>query len=257
MSKFCRLGLLLAVIFLPTNFLKAEVREWTRAADGKKISAEFAGMKDENTVKIKMANDQVFEVPLQSLSEADREFVKAQRKEGDAKEMPEKASTEKAEVPEGSVKVTLSGVHLCCKDCTDAVEALKEDKESGLVEEGSISANRGDRTVVIEAASGADAMRAVQALFKLGFYGTSDNPAIAMPEGKDSEFTADTMSIRDVHLCCKGCVRDFNEAVESVEGVEESNAEGGASSVIVKGDGFNPYTVMKALRAAGFGGTFR
>ena len=34
---------LIAMFFIPS--LDAQVRDWTRAADGKKIPAEFAGMK--------------------------------------------------------------------------------------------------------------------------------------------------------------------------------------------------------------------
>ena len=68
------LVLVLQLLALPRA--EAEVREWTRASDGRKIQAEFVGMKDDTTIQIKMTNGQTFDVPLASLSEADNAFVK-------------------------------------------------------------------------------------------------------------------------------------------------------------------------------------
>jgi hypothetical protein len=71
-----RLIALALTSLFPAGPLLAEVREWTRASDGRKISAEFAGMKDESTVKIKMGNGQIFEVPLTGLSAEDNAYIK-------------------------------------------------------------------------------------------------------------------------------------------------------------------------------------
>jgi copper chaperone CopZ len=54
-----------------------------------------------------------------------------------------------------------------------------------------------------------------------------------------------------------GCVRAFTKAVESVDGVESCEAKTGAKSVKVTGKDFKTYEVMKALREAGFGGSFQ
>ena len=255
--KMCSLPVLAGLLLLvcTPDRLQAEVREWTRAADGKKISAEFVGMKDESTIQIKMSNGQLFEVPLASLSEGDREFVKGLTMAKEGGDKPSTSSPPK--VPEGEVTVTLSGVHLCCGDCVDAVVAAKEHDKVAVDPAVEISASRSDGTVTIKAPSGKAAQTALRAILSSGFYGKSDNEAVKIPDLKEDDFTSDTMSVRDVHLCCRGCVRDFNDAVESVEGVKDFEAKAGSSRVTIKGEGFKPYEVMAALREAGFGDSFQ
>lgn len=255
--KACSLPVLVGLLLLvcSPDSLQAEVREWTRAADGKKISAEFVGMKDESTIQIKMSNGQLFDVPLASLSDADQDFVKGLKM---SEESAEKASgSPPAKVPEGEVTVTLSGVHLCCGDCVDAVVAAKDHDKVAVDPAVEITASRSDGTVTVKAPSGKAAQTALRAILSSGFYGISDNEAVKIPELKEDDFTSDTMSVRDVHLCCRGCVRDFNDAVESVEGVKDFEAKAGSTRVTIKGEGFKPYEVMKALREAGFGGSFQ
>lgn len=236
---------------------EAEVREWTRASDGRKIQAEFVGMKDENTVQIKMTSGQIFEVPLASLSEADNAYVKELAAEKMKENAPASGSGTPATVPEGEVTVTLSGVHICCGDCVDAVMAVKEDSEAKVDPAVELSASRSDGTVTIKAPTGQAAQVAVRAISAAGFYGTSDHDAIKIPDLKESDFTTPTMVIRDVHLCCRGCVRDFEKAIESVDGVEEATVKAGSTRVTLKGEDFKTYDVMKALRDAGFGGKFQ
>lgn len=245
--------------------LRAEVREWTRASDGKKISAEFAGMKDETTVKIKMANGQIFEVPMASLSPDDQVFLKNQKTAmaggdkpggGPAPEgTPKGGGT--AALPEGEVTVTLSKVHLCCGDCEDAVGKIGENDRYPIGPGVTFTADRKNESIVVKAPSGKDAQAALRAIVGAGFYGVSDNSAVAIAELKEDDFTSDTMVIRDTHLCCGGCVRAFKKAVESVDGVEGCEAKAGSARVEVAGKGFKPYEVMKALREAGFGGVFQ
>ncbi len=52
-----------AALLLLTCASHGEVREWTRATDGRKITAEFVAMKDANTVTIKTQGGQTFDVP--------------------------------------------------------------------------------------------------------------------------------------------------------------------------------------------------
>jgi len=89
MKKSGAWSLAVFFLFIQGGSLRAEVRDWTRASDGKKISAEFAGMKDETTVKIKVANGQIYEVPVTSLSAEDQTLIK----ELAAKEMKPAAGT--------------------------------------------------------------------------------------------------------------------------------------------------------------------
>lgn len=257
--RFSRLlqTLSLLVFLLIPGLSRAEVREWTRAADGRKITAEFVGMKDENTIQIKMANG-TFEVPLDSLSEADREYVKAQKetkaamKEGDG-------STEEADatIPEGEVTVTLSGVHLCCGKCVDTVEALNGSKQMRFYPETEFKADKKDKTITIDAPSGKAAIFALEVLFKAGFCGESDHPVLTVPALKERDFKVSTMSLRDLHLCCDTCVNDLVDAVKTVEGVQEVTAEKGQTSVMIKGENIVASDVEKAARNAGFGTSFR
>ena len=259
MKKFSATLAITLFAFTSGSFLHAQVRDWTRASDGKKISAEFAGMKDEKTVKIKLANGQLYEVPLSGLSPEDSAFVKdALSKEGGAMKPALGASTTPAPaLPEGAVTVTLTGVHLCCGDCEDAVNEIATNEKTPIPAGVTITPNRKEKSITIAAASGKDAQAALRGVISAGFYGESDNEAVKIADLKPDDFTTSTMVIRDVHLCCGGCVKAFAKAVESVDGVKAQEAKTGATTVKVTGDDFKPYEVMKALREAGFGGSFQ
>lgn len=212
-------------------------------------------MKDANTVTIKMQNGQTFDVPLASLSTEDGAYAKemASKKPGGTS-----ASTgAKPAVPEGETTVTLSKVHLCCGDCVDAVAKIGLSSENPIPAGVTITGDRSAKSIIVKAASGKDAQAALRAVVLAGFYGISDNPSVLIADLKQDDFKADTMVIRDPHLCCGGCVRAFAKAVKSVEGVEECEAKEGAKSVKVNGKEFKPMEVMKALREAGFGGSFQ
>lgn len=247
---------------LLSGSLRAEVREWTRASDGRKISAEFAGMKDEKTVKIKMANGQIFEVPLTGLSAEDNAFVKelnGKMASGGAAPAPAPAGTDGAKpaLPEGETTVTLSKVHICCGDCVDAIANIGSDSGNPIPVGVTISGDRKTESIIIKAPSGKDAQAALRAVTKAGFYGVSDIPAVAIADLKPDDFTTNTMVIRDPHLCCGGCVKAFTKAVESVDGVESCEAKAGSARVEVTGKDFKTYAVMQALRDAGFSATFQ
>ena len=251
---------LAGVLLFPFGTLRSEVREWTRASDGRKISAEFAGMKDASTVKIKLANGQIFEVPLTGLSAEDNAFVKeaaAKMAGGSAAPGQAPATGAPPAVPEGETTVTLSNVHICCGDCVDAVAKIGTSDTDPIPAGVTITADRKAGAIIVKAPSGKDAQAALRAVFKAGFYGVSDNAAVGIAELKPDDFTTDTMVIRDPHLCCGGCVKAYTKAVESVDGVESCEAKVGSARVEVTGKGFKTYEVMKALREAGFAGTFQ
>ncbi|NLT71929.1 MAG: hypothetical protein GXX91_14735 [Verrucomicrobiaceae bacterium] len=243
--------LLLALWAVPV--LDAEVRQWTRASDGKKIAAEFAGVKDEHTVKIKLANGQIYEVPLAGLSVEDNAFIREMvAKEGGATKPEGTPST-----PDGVVTITLSKVHICCRDCEEAIATLGANERTPLPAGVVLTPSRREETVVITAPSTGDARAALRSFQRAGFYGKSDNDEVKIEDLTPDDATADSMTVRSVPLCCDGCVRAFAKAVESVDGVRSHTAEGRRSSrITVEGKGFKPYEVMQALRDAGFGGGF-
>ena len=243
----------IAVLFSASLVVRAELRDWTRASDGKKISAEFVGMKDESTVQIKMANGNQFDVPLSGLSDADREFIKGLNA-GDKKDMTAVAGAEsgKVAIPEGETTVTLSGVNLSCGECEEAIMGISEGGDGAA--KYVVDSKAG--TVTITAPSGKEAKKAVDAVSKIGFYGVSDHPSIKIADLKGEEFLSDTMRVRGVQLFCRKCVKNFEKAVESVKGVDKVEAKIGATTIQVTGEGFDCNAVIKALREAGFSATF-
>ena len=69
----------------------AELRTWT-AVNGKKVEAEFVSNSD-GQVSLKMKSGKVFKVPLNKLSKADQDFLKA--KSSPAKPVPAEPPSEK------------------------------------------------------------------------------------------------------------------------------------------------------------------
>ena len=63
------------LIFCLVATCNAELRTWT-AVNGKEVEAEFVS-NEEGVVKLKLKSGKVFEVPLNKLSKADQEFLKA------------------------------------------------------------------------------------------------------------------------------------------------------------------------------------
>lgn len=209
-------------------------------------------MKDDRTVKIKMSNGRIFEVPLDSLSEADVAHIKELS--------PKAAATEPskpAALPEGETTLTLSGVHLCCAACEDGVTEIGSDPKNPLPAGVTLTPDRKAGSILVKAPSGKDAQAALRSIVAAGFYGASDNDSLKIPDLKPDDFTAETMTVTNIHLCCGSCVKAFTKAVESVEGVKSCEAKSGDARAIVTGTSFKPYEVMQALRAAGFGGSFR
>lgn len=248
-----------AALLVFTTTSRGEVREWTRASDGKKISAEFVALKDPGTVTIKTADGRTFDVPLASLAPEDGAYAKeaAAKIAGGAAPATTPSSEAKPAPSEGGTTVTLSQVHICCGDCVEAVSKIGQDEKNPVPAGVTITGDRSAKTIVVKAPSIKDAQGALRAVVAAGFYGVSDNPAVTIPDLKQDDFKADTMVVRDAHLCCNGCVRAFSKAVESIDGVESCEAKTGSTRVQISGKEFKPYEVMKALREAGFGGAFQ
>lgn len=245
-------------LFTGTATVQAESREWTQASSGKKISGEYVAMKDEKTVTIKMTNGRTFDVPLASLSKEDNDFVKAQMSgggEGDKPAAPGSEGDKPAAIPEGEVTLTLSEVHMCCKDCEEAVAKAKENDRVAVDEAVEIEGDRSSNSIKVTAPSGKAMQAALRAILGTGFYGVSDHETLKIPELTDAGIETNTMTVRDVHLCCGGCTREVEKALKSVDA--SADVEEGSTRFVVTGDKLNPFDVMTALRAAGFGGSFQ
>jgi copper chaperone CopZ len=158
---------------------------------------------------------------------------------------------EKAAIPEGETTVVLSGVHLSCSDCEDAITGISV---NGAPVKYVVDSGPG--TVTITAPTGKAAKTAVEAVAKIGFYGVSDHPTLKIPDLKEGEFISSTMRVRSVQLFCRKCIKAFEKAAESVKGVKKVEAKIGARTIEVSGEAFDCNAVIRALREAGFAATF-
>ncbi len=146
--------------------------------------------------------------------------------------------------------VTLTGVHNCCKSCTNGiVKATAGIKDVTVMAEG--------RTVTITAKSKNNAKKAVEAIMTAGYYGTSDDAEKASVGASSSASKKLTeATVNGAHLCCQKCANAMADAVKSVPGVSEHTVASKASSFTVKGD-FTEADLIAAMNKAGFHGTVK
>jgi copper chaperone CopZ len=147
--------------------------------------------------------------------------------------------------------ITLSGVHNCCKSCTNGIT-----KAGGSVEGVTVTAE--GKTVKVTSKSKVSAKKAVEAIMAAGYYGTSDaaeekttSLSAAKPVKKLSEAT-----VSGAHLCCQKCANAMIEAVKAVPGVTEHTIVSKASSFTVKGD-FTEADLLASMNKAGFTGVVK
>jgi mercuric ion binding protein len=145
------------------------------------------------------------------------------------------------------VRVQLSGVHLCCQGCVNAVDsALKN------VEGAESQCDMDNGTVTVTAKDDTTAQKALDAIVAAGFYGSTDNEQLAMkavsniPHGK-----VKSLEVSRIHNCCDLCCEAIEQAIATVDGVTGDTAKPEATTFEVTGD-FDAAALVKALNAAGF-----
>jgi copper chaperone CopZ len=143
-------------------------------------------------------------------------------------------------------KVTLTGVHNCCKSCIKGID-------KAVTSVSGATAEIDKDSVTITAASTADAQKAVDALVAAGYTGTSGDAAVKVTPGTGPDEKVSALTVSGVHLCCGKCVTAVEKAILSVTGTKSHNATKGADSFKVEGE-FNGKALMVALAAAGFTG---
>jgi periplasmic mercuric ion binding protein len=147
------------------------------------------------------------------------------------------------------VTVQLSNVHLCCDSCVKGV-----DKAVATVAGATAVSDQDAKTVTVTAADQAAAQQAVNALTAAGYFGVSNNPAIKVDATTGAtDASVQSLTVSDVHLCCKKCVTAVNKALDKVAGVKANTAAKDAKSFEVTGD-FKPTEVFSALQEAGLTG---
>jgi copper chaperone CopZ len=147
-----------------------------------------------------------------------------------------------------AVHAEVTGVHLCCQGCVDAVDAAVK-RVAGATSRCDIE----KQTVALTARDGAAAQKALDAIAAAGFHGRTDDAHLAMkavsriPRGRVKH-----LKVSGIHNCCDLCCEAIKGAIATVDGVAGDTATPGATTFEVTGD-FQAAALVKALNAAGFG----
>jgi len=146
------------------------------------------------------------------------------------------------------IQVQLSGVHLCCQGCVNAVESAMKNVEGAEsqcdMENGTVTLMANDDTAV---------QKALDAIAAAGFYGSSTgNKQLTMkavssiPHGKVKR-----LNVSGIHNCCDLCCEAIEKAIATVAGVTGYTVKPGATTFEVIGD-FDALALVTAINAAGF-----
>ena len=141
-------------------------------------------------------------------------------------------------------KVTLSGVHLCCKGCVNGVS--KAVKKAGA--SATCDANAGSVVITGDQAS---VKKALTGMSKAGYYGKSDNKDLAIDcQGGAKDEKVKSLTLGGTHLCCGKCIKAVAKAVNETAGASVHTAKKGSKTFEVTGD-FNAAAFISALHANG------
>ena len=145
------------------------------------------------------------------------------------------------------IKVELTGVHLCCQGCVNAVDAALRN-----VEGVNSHCDMENGTVTFTAGDAAAARKALDSLAAAGFYGRTDNQDLAMkPVGDVPHGKVNSLRVSGIHNCCGPCCDAIKGAIATVDGVTGDTAKPRATTFEVTGD-FHAAALVKALNDAGF-----
>ena len=150
------------------------------------------------------------------------------------------------------IRAELTGVHLCCQGCVDAVDAALMNVE-GVSSHCDIA-----RGIVAFTASDDDAARkALDSLAAAGFYGSIENQNLAMkPVGTIPHGKVKSLMVSGIHNCCGPCCDAIKEAIATVDGVTGDTAKPMATTFEVTGL-FHAAALVRAINDAGFSAQVR
>jgi copper chaperone CopZ len=150
-------------------------------------------------------------------------------------------------IPQTTITLLLSGVHICCQGCVDAIDvALKN--IAGVESQCDMT----NGTVTLTFSNEAATEKALAAIAAAGFHGKSNNkhfvmqPVSDIPRGK-----VKSLRVSGIHNCCDLCSAAIKEAIATVDGVGGDTCQTKATNFEITGD-FNAAAVVAALNAAGF-----
>ncbi|MCB1237666.1 MAG: hypothetical protein KDM91_21555 [Verrucomicrobiae bacterium] len=224
----------------------AEARTWTQAATGKTLEGDFVKVEGDKVI-IKNTAGASIPVPIAMLSKDDQTFIAEQAKGATEPAGEKPAATAEAG---GPMEIELHKMHLCCSSCENGVKSAARS-----VEGVSVDVDKKESFATIKAPNKAAAQAAIDAIAAAGYWGESDSHEADFKAKGAGGPNVKSMTVSNVHLCCKGCVEAVDKALQKVEGFEEHTAKNKAESFEVKGD-FSPAEVVRYLRQAGFNGTF-
>src|SRR5207244_11533409 len=116
---------------------------------------------------------------------------------------------------QSEIKVKVTGVHLCCQGCVDAVDAAVKN-----VAGATSRCDMEKRTVTLTARDDAAAQKALDAIAAAGFYGRTDHEQLAMkPVSSIPRDRVKSLKVSGIHNCCRLCSQAIKEAVPTVGGV--------------------------------------
>ncbi|NOX99434.1 MAG: hypothetical protein GXP30_06855 [Verrucomicrobia bacterium] len=206
--------------------MNAEARTWTRAADKKKIEAEFVKVEgDKVTINMK-GKDMTLAVSV--FSKEDQDFIAEQGKKGGASADGLKGDPKV--MPKGPTSVVLSGAHLCCSKCQKKMEASVE-----RYDDIKLSFDKGAGTVTLIGDSGQAVEDALFKIHEAGFYGSTDHAKLKMKKLGGSKKEVPEVEVSGIHNCCGKCDKALKKALKTVKGLDEHTLEKGKSSFKVTG----------------------
>jgi len=150
-------------------------------------------------------------------------------------------------------KVELKGTHLCCGMCKKAVGEIL-----GKVDGVSDAACDSDKkTVTFTAKDEKVATKALKALADGGFFGTATKDdkefKIDVPEVKKGT-KADSVTIKDVHVCCGMCKAAVAKALGKDVKISY-DGDGAQKTLKVEGKDLDAAEIIAELRKAGYNGS--
>jgi len=152
-----------------------------------------------------------------------------------------------------AAEVSVKGVHLCCGGCIKAAGGALS-KAKGV---SGAKCDKDSQTVSFTATDAKAAKAGLRALAHAGLGGS------ATIDGKKAHFqhqhvkkgtTADTVTLRGLHLCCGKCVKAATAATKGVSGVSSVAVDKKHRSVTLTGSGIDVSAAIAALNKAGFSG---
>ncbi|MGB0581428.1 MAG: heavy-metal-associated domain-containing protein [Limisphaerales bacterium] len=144
--------------------------------------------------------------------------------------------------------VKLNGVHLCCGGCVKGIE-----KAVSKLDGTSVECDRQAGTVVVKAGDDAAAKKALAAIGRAGYYGTSENAKLKIPGRKAKDTKVTDQRVGGVHLCCGSCVKAVDRVVAKLDGASGHDAKKGAKTFTVKGN-YSLAALQAAFQAEGLNG---